>query len=210
MNLPNKLTVFRLILVLPLIVLFSLALSLPSEKATYQLQMTYMYSAGGVFALAMITDWLDGWIARRRQEVTTFGKVFDPIADKLVVVVSLIFLALLKVTPFFVPILVVMRDICVDGTRILKAHRRGQVAANMLGKMKTVLQSVGILVVVFVAPILNWGSGNQFEFIKASWQLWMINATLLVSLLLAYVSGFWYIHQNLKTSKVTPMEHENA
>ncbi len=150
MNLPNKLTVFRIVLV-PIIVLVWL---FPYEQFNIAF-ITFKF--GNVtlsllniivlflFALASFTDFLDGQIARRKNLITTFGKFADPIADKLLVNSLFILMAYERFIPVVPVIIMLGRDIIVDGCRMMASKSGVVVAAGMLGKLKTVLQMFTII-----------------------------------------------------------------
>ncbi|MBO4358387.1 MAG: CDP-diacylglycerol--glycerol-3-phosphate 3-phosphatidyltransferase [Erysipelotrichaceae bacterium] len=153
MNLPNKLTLFRVVLV-PILALVWL---FPYEQ--FNLRLGYFMVDNivlpylnlivlGIFALASITDYLDGKIARKRHLVTTFGKFADPIADKLLVNMMLIILSYKHMIPLVCCIIMILRDIVVDGCRMIAAQRGVVVSAGLLGKLKTVLQMFTIILVL--------------------------------------------------------------
>ena len=151
MNLPNKLTVIRIILV-PIMVLVWL---FPYHLFGINLKV---FSIGSVslpliniivlviFGIASFTDFLDGNIARKRNLITTFGKFADPIADKLLVNTTLIILVNKGAIPVVPVIIMLGRDIIVDGCRMIASQNGIVVAAGMLGKLKTVLQMLAIIV----------------------------------------------------------------
>lgn len=153
MNLPNKLTLFRIVLV-PIVALVWL---FPYSDAGIELGS---FTVGNVslpylnlivialFAIASFTDFLDGHIARKRDLVTTFGKFADPIADKLLVNQMLLILSYKHMIPLVCCILMILRDIVVDGCRMLAAEKGVVVSAGMLGKLKTVLQMFSIIIIL--------------------------------------------------------------
>ncbi len=134
MNTPNKLTILRMIMV-PIFI----ALLLSGCKIV----------AGIVFILASLTDTLDGYLARKNNEVTVFGKFMDPLADKLLVCSALICLVELGLIPSWVVIIIVGRDFIISGFRLVAAERGIVIAANMWGKVKTVVQMLMVIVLVF-------------------------------------------------------------
>lgn len=137
MNLPNRLTVLRVILV-PLMVGLCY---LPGAAGGW--------APGVVFALAALTDYFDGHIARSRGLITDFGKFLDPVADKLLVLSALVMLVSAGRLPAWAAVVVLFRELAVDGLR-LAAVRKGQViAAGQLGKLKTVSQMALILLLFF-------------------------------------------------------------
>ena len=154
MNLPNKLTLFRIVLVpvLCLVWLFPYdqfgfafdSLTIGGISVSY-LNLIVL----AIFAVASFTDYLDGNIARKNNIVTTFGKFADPIADKLLVNMMLIIMAYKHMIPLVCCIVMVLRDIIVDGCRMIAAQKGIVVSAGMLGKLKTVLQMITIVLILF-------------------------------------------------------------
>lgn len=144
MNLPNKLTIFRIIL----IPVFMILLSWPGEEAAVFMPLPEWnwVLAALVFAIACITDFLDGQIARRQKLVTNFGKFFDPLADKLLVMTALIYLTAFLQVPAWVTTVIVVRELAVTGLRTLIVENNGTVlAAAWPGKIKTFTQMFAIL-----------------------------------------------------------------
>ena len=104
----------------------------------------------GIFIIACITDKLDGHIARSRNEVTTFGKFLDPIADKILVLAVMIVFVEMGKLPSYIPIIVLFREFLVSGYRLVAAQKNGSViAASIWGKIKTVTQMIGLIVMFF-------------------------------------------------------------
>lgn len=163
MNLPNKLTLFRIFLVpiLMLVWLFPYASFGISFGVINVGFLTISYKniiLLTIFVIASITDFLDGNIARKKNLVTTFGKFADPIADKLLVNTCFIIFAYEKVVPVVPVILMLSRDIIVDCCRMIAAQNGVVVAAGFLGKMKTVLQMLAIIFVFLNnIPFELWG-----------------------------------------------------
>ena len=153
MNLPNKLTLFRIVLV-PLIALIWLfpyeVFGLEFDSFTIgQVSVSYLnIIVLFLFAVASITDFFDGNIARNKRMITTFGKFADPIADKLLVNMMLIILGYKHMIPLIPLILMVLRDIVVDGCRMIAAQRGVVISAGILGKLKTALQMFTIIFVL--------------------------------------------------------------
>jgi CDP-diacylglycerol---glycerol-3-phosphate 3-phosphatidyltransferase len=112
--------------------------------------------AAAVFALAAVTDGLDGYIARRQQSVTTFGKLMDPLADKLLVVAALISLVSLDRLAAWAAMVIIAREIAVTGLRALAAERGVVIAASWLGKLKTLLQVAAIFALIVFEPAPAW------------------------------------------------------
>lgn len=141
-NLPNRLTIFRVLLVpLLLICYIPIIFEIPISD---DLVVLINYTATTLFIIASITDFFDGYFARRKNLVTVFGSFLDPIADKFLVVTSLILLlALTRVHPFIVVILI-MRELYITSLRLLAINHNISVPVGSLGKWKTALQMVAI------------------------------------------------------------------
>lgn len=138
MNLPNKLSMFRIILV-------------PVLVAVYYLHNTwdfipYLYAP--IFIIASLTDFLDGYIARKNDLVTTFGKFIDPLADKLIVMAALIILNALGYVPYWVTVVILSREFIVTGIRLVAVGEGNVIAASKLGKYKTASTMVGLVLVL--------------------------------------------------------------
>ncbi len=144
MNLANQLTFLRIILIPLLVVVFYL----PYDWR--------FLACGSIFSLAAITDWLDGWVARKYNQSTAFGAFLDPVADKLMVSVALVLLVEVHNTPLFaVPaVIIIGREIVISALREWMAElgKRASVAVSMLGKVKTTLQMSSILVLLLDNP----------------------------------------------------------
>lgn len=154
MNLPNKITIFRMIVVLVIIILCLL----PQGSTFGFWGLEYDYRSVSVlvlFILGSFSDFLDGHIARKNNIVTTFGKFMDPIADKLLVNSLFIILTGLGQIHWLVTVIMVGRDIVVDVIRLIMVERGTVIAASKLGKLKTVSQMVA-LILVLALPGVFW------------------------------------------------------
>ena len=140
LNLPNALTVLRILLV-PVVVV-ALLDETPNGDAI----------AAGVFALAALTDTLDGYIARQRDAVTTFGKLMDPIADKLLIAAALIALVSLNRLAAWIAMVIIAREFAVTGLRLVAAEQGVVIQASWLGKAKTFLQVAAIICLIAFDP----------------------------------------------------------
>ena len=141
MNLPNKLTIFRIILVPIMVIIPYLGI----QGDWLGIPITFLI-IDLIFIIASITDKLDGTIARKRNLVTTFGKFLDPIADKILVLAALIMLVDFNKIPAWIPIIVLFREFMVSGYRLIASTNGGQViAASIWGKLKTVTQMIAII-----------------------------------------------------------------
>jgi CDP-diacylglycerol--glycerol-3-phosphate 3-phosphatidyltransferase len=144
LNLPNFLTLLR-ILAVPVVVV-----ALVGETSNGDAL------AAAVFALAALTDGLDGYFARSRDAVTTFGKLMDPLADKLLITAALISLVSLDRLQAWVAMLIIAREIAVTGLRAIAAERGIVIAASWLGKVKTVLQIAAVFALIAENPSPAW------------------------------------------------------
>lgn len=141
MNLPNKSTLFRIILV-PIMVIVSF-FDIPGSFLGIS---TTMWIMELIFIIASITDKLDGYLARKNNQVTNFGKFLDPIADKILVVAAMILFVEMGRLPAWIPIIVIFREFAVSGYRLIAVQNSGKViAANIWGKLKTVTQMIAII-----------------------------------------------------------------
>ena len=172
MNLPNKLTLFRVVLI-PFFVFFLLA---PYFEGYGN------YIAVAVFIVASITDFLDGKIARKYNLVTNFGKFMDPLADKLLVSSALICLVALNKIPAWVVIVIIAREFIISGFRLVAADNGVVIAASYWGKFKTAFQMVTVIVLILNIP------GEVFAVIGT--------VLIYISLVLTVISLIDYIAKN--------------
>lgn len=174
MNLPNKITIGRMILAVIVIVLlvfpfYQIGVEFPKYLVAGKIIIDLKYIIAGIlFIIASITDFLDGSIARKHNIVTDFGKVMDAIADKVLVNGVLIALAYDGLLPVIVPIVIVTRDIAVDSIKMVAGSKNAAVGASIWGKIKTIFMMVGISM-VFLSnlpfELLNISLGNYLVFI---------------------------------------------
>lgn len=194
MNLPNKLTIVRMILIVPIIILFSIftwyVIAFEnSEFKNVNLQTSsqyFLYAIGIIFIISMITDFLDGHFARKNNQITVFGKLFDPLADKITITITLIFLSYFQYTYIYIVIFMIIRDLIVDGSRNIFAKNNLKIEASIYGKLKTIFQSVAIPIILFLIPIID---SNVW------WQLLIINIPMIIALFLSIYSGYQYFKQ---------------
>ena len=136
LNLPNLLTLLRILLVPVLVV------ALTEEVAGGSA------IAAGVFVVAALTDGLDGYVARSRQSITTFGKVMDPVADKLLIAAALLALVSLDRVAAWVAMVIIAREFAVSGLRIAAGQQGVVIPSSVLGKTKTIVQSAAVLALI--------------------------------------------------------------
>ena len=138
MNLANKLTIFRIILV-PIMVIIPF-FNIGGEFLNIPISLWIIQA---IFCIASLTDKLDGYIARSRNQITTFGKFLDPIADKILVLAAMLMLVEMGSIPAWIPIIILMREFAVSGYRLIAVEKGGKVvAASVWGKLKTVTQII--------------------------------------------------------------------
>lgn len=183
MNLPNKLTMLRIVLV-PVFIVF---MSLPKEW------IWPTWTAFGIFIAAAITDFLDGRISRKKNIVTKFGKIMDPLADKMLVSAGFILLTGLGVVPAWITAIIILRDFFVNALRMFGSDNGKDLAAGLSGKIKTIFQLVGVIFGILGVAL---GSTNMFgEFISGAmamnvWVL-MANIGMTVSISVAVIATIW-------------------
>lgn len=153
MNLPNKLTMLRVLMIPVFIVLFILA---ENYKVTYMLHDPnsytfnfYRFFAALVFVLASITDYFDGKIARKYNLITNFGKLMDPLADKMLVITALIMLTHAGEINYICTLIVVLREIAISSIRLVALEKGEVIAASIWGKYKTATQMIAIVLILF-------------------------------------------------------------
>ena len=175
MNLPNKLTMMRVVLV-PVFMIFAAV----SHYGTADFNAAYMLIAGVIFAIASITDFLDGYLARKNHLVTDFGKFMDPLADKCLTTAAFIYMVTDHVCSPIVLAVILFREFAVAGVRMLAAETGTVIAANMWGKVKTVLQMLTILFYYFTVSLTGNVLGQQCADI-ASVLCWVVAAVTAIS-----------------------------
>ncbi len=157
MNLPNRLTVMRMILV----PFFVAALLYPFPH--------HFLAAFVLFAVASYTDHLDGKIARKRNLITNFGKFMDPLADKVMVLSAMVCLVSLDLADVWIVVLMLAREFMVTSIRLVAADRGRVIAANIWGKAKTVSQIIAILAVLLMQYLLELGGMGSFTAVGRKW-----------------------------------------
>ena len=188
MNLANKLTILRMVLV-PIIVIipfFNISGSLWGVPLTYIIMDI-------IFIIASLTDKLDGYLARKNNEITNFGKFLDPIADKILVVSAMLILVGAGKLPAWIPIIIITREFAVSGYRLIAVEQNGKViAASVWGKLKTVTQMLAIILAFvdvngFGAIFTGNLSGGAFALNLASTIL------MIICLVATIFSGYDYL-----------------
>lgn len=189
MNLANKLTMLRIFLV-PLFLIFIAVKNIPYGT----------FIATFIFIIASLTDQLDGYIARSRNQVTNFGKFMDPLADKLLVTAALISLVELQVVPAWATVVIIAREFAVSGLRTIAASEGKVIAASMWGKVKTVTQIAAIIALLIQ---VNIGSSKYLiSLVESSTIIKDIfnygpKLLLLLAVIMTLISGYDYFKKNL-------------
>ena len=171
MNLPNKLTVLRMILV-------------PVFMVLMMFSGVWQFLGLLVFIIASVTDWLDGYLARRDNLVTTFGKFMDPLADKMLTTAALLILMEKGFISSWVLLIVLGREFLVAGVRLAAVGEGKVIAASMWGKAKTVSQMIAIIASIILINIPNFDA-----FV-------IVNVLIWISTILTLISGADYLIQN--------------
>lgn len=187
MNLPNKLTVLRMILV----PFFVLAILWPFPH--------HFLVALALFGVASYTDHLDGMLARKNNQITDFGKFMDPLADKILVISALVCFVSLNLCDVWLVLLIIAREFMVTSIRLVAAGKGSVIAANNWGKIKTVSQIVAICVILLLQYIgeLSVMGVLPFESGDMSLLFWGIGEVFLaVATFFAVLSGLIYLKQN--------------
>lgn len=178
MNLPNKITIFRVCMI-PVFLLFMLVPGIPFGN----------YIATAVFVIACLSDAVDGYIARKHNLVTNFGKFMDPLADKLLVCSALICFVELSYMPAWIVIVIIAREFIISGFRLIASDNGVVIAASYWGKFKTIAQMIMCILLIVQLPFV-WVEVIEQIFI------WL-------SLVLTVVSLFEYIWKNRNVLKET-------
>ena len=188
MNLANKLTIFRIILV-PVILIIPF---FNIQGALWGVPLTYII-IDVIFIIASLTDKLDGYIARSRNQITNFGKFLDPIADKILVIVAMLILVEAGRLPAWIPAIVAIREFIVSGYRLVAVEKSGKViAASIWGKIKTCTQMLG-LVVAFI-DVNSFGAIFSGELTGAAFGINLVTTVLLgISVIATIFSGVDYL-----------------
>ena len=180
MNLPNKLTLFRVFLIVPFVVAL-----LGGHEGWFGVSSTVAdWIALALFILASLTDFVDGWIARKYNLVTNFGKLMDPLADKLLVGAALVALVEMERIPGWIVIVIISREFIISGFRLIAADSNVVIAASYWGKFKTVFQMVMVCLM-----IANLGT-------VWVWMKWLTDICMWIALALTVISLVDYILKN--------------
>ena len=188
MNLPNKLTISRFILTIAFLgVMFS-------QVRFHQTIALALFIAGGV------SDFLDGYIARRDKLITNFGILMDPLADKIMVCSAFIAFVGLKLMPAWMVVIVVARELAITGLRLLAVSKQVVLAAEGYGKHKTISQIVAIISILVGISYKQWGAVGDSVFGQqiwgAPWLSWFTQIAIWAAVALTFISGWLYLWRN--------------
>lgn len=188
MNLANKLTIFRMLLVPVMVIIPFIGIQGDFYGISYSILIIDL-----IFIIASMTDKLDGYIARSKNQVTTFGKFLDPLADKILVLAAMVMLVEMSKLPAWIPIIVLAREFIVSGYRLVAVEKGGKViAASIWGKLKTVTQMFAIIL-AFV-DVNSFAKCFSGELIGFNFVLNLITTILMIFSVIATVfSGYDYI-----------------
>ena len=193
MNLPNKLTIFRIILV-PIMVIIPF-LGIPGDVLGIPIQNLLIIA---IFSVASYTDHLDGKLARKNNQVTTFGKFADPLADKILVLSAMLMLVEMQKLPAWIPIIVLTREFVVSGYRLIAVEKGGKViAASIWGKIKTATQMIAIILAFIDQSYFGgfiWEGLAGYELVINV----LASSLMLISTVAAIFSGVDYLKDSKK------------
>ncbi len=188
MNLPNKLTISRFGLTIAFLgVMFS-------QVRFHQTIALVLFIAGG------ISDFLDGYIARRDKLITNFGILMDPLADKIMVCSAFIAFVGLNLMPAWMVVIIVARELAITGLRLLAVSKQVVLAAEGYGKHKTISQIVAIIAILVGISHHQWGalasSIFDLEIFGTPWLKWVTRTSIWVAVGLTFISGWLYLWRN--------------
>jgi CDP-diacylglycerol--glycerol-3-phosphate 3-phosphatidyltransferase len=203
MNLPNSITISRIATVPLLIWILSphFPLGGPMHGATHGLAGGEQEAiASGLFILASITDGLDGYLARRRKQITTLGMLLDPLADKLMITAAYIVLVAYntRIVPPWIAVVIIGREFLVSGLRSIAASEGFTIEASEIGKLKTVIQIVSVVAAILAHrwdywlwfPKMPGGGFIVAVHMIALWAIWWMTIVSIISAV-DYFVGFW-------------------
>ncbi|MEC4558925.1 MAG: CDP-diacylglycerol--glycerol-3-phosphate 3-phosphatidyltransferase ['Conium maculatum' witches'-broom phytoplasma] len=208
----NFLTVFRILLVFCMLPLMFIILK--AERESRETSLSLLFNL--IFIIAAITDYLDGYIAKKFEQQTVFGKFFDPIADKLLVIITFFYIYLLSTHKLLLPekndnkaiqtgiisilIATIIRDFIITGVRLVAVEKKHIISASFLGKLKTVFTFITIIFLLFVEQIYNllWEPSLGLGLENILKIRYFINVLSGINIFLIVGSGVFYIIKNFK------------
>ncbi|MBU1087445.1 MAG: CDP-diacylglycerol--glycerol-3-phosphate 3-phosphatidyltransferase [Candidatus Omnitrophica bacterium] len=186
MNLPNKLTVTRIILSF-IFIIFIFSQGFLAKTLAF-----------AVFLIASLTDFFDGYIARKYNLITDLGKLLDPIADKILVLAAFSAFVYMRIIPVWMLVIIIFRELLITGIRLVLARKGKVIAASIWGKYKTVGQMIAIFIILSFIVIKEAGT-NKYDFWSQAWQISsinIINFVMYITIGLTLVSGISYFLKN--------------
>lgn len=180
MNLPNQLTVGRLGMTAAFVAVTSIPCRFQATAAIV------------LFAIAGLTDWLDGWLARRWNLITDFGRLMDPLADKILVTAALLYLLQVARIPLWMTVVMVSREFLITGLRLIASSKGVVIPADKAGKHKTISQLVAILTALFCLAVAELGIGGRWLRFLETATIWLFAWATLITV----ASGLWYFWKN--------------
>lgn len=192
MNMPNKLTILRILLVPAMIIVY--LINIPGTIFNIPI---YAIILDVIFVIGAITDKIDGQLARKNNQITNFGKFLDPIADKILVISAMLILIQMGNLPAWIPIIIITREFAVSGYRLIAVQEKGDViAANKWGKVKTATQMMAI-----TFSFLDTNSfGTIFVQRLSGWQF-VINLLSTVFMIICVIATIFSGYEYLKNGK---------
>lgn len=190
MTISNKLTISRM-LVIPIMIIVLFIPILRDTTTIFNLSLAELLF-GILFTLGSMTDWLDGYLARKRNEITTLGKFLDPIADKLLVITAMVYIAIFRTEYisfwWILVLIVIFRELLVSAVRMLAANKQVVIAASWFGKIKTIVTMPTLVLILF----------NRFglDSILGSHGHYLTDILFYISVLLTLLSGLDYLYKN--------------
>jgi CDP-diacylglycerol--glycerol-3-phosphate 3-phosphatidyltransferase len=177
MTLANKITIFRICLV-PIMIITAYMPYINDNYLFWNISIGQLIILA-LFIIGSLSDFLDGYIARKRQQVTTFGKFLDPIADKILTITALLYLVKLDMIEVWIVLIIILREFIVSGIRLITAKKDIVIAASFFGKLKTVITMITIIWLLF-----NEFNLGGVTFGGSAWLSWMGNTGLVGAILL--------------------------
>ncbi|WP_338971558.1 CDP-diacylglycerol--glycerol-3-phosphate 3-phosphatidyltransferase [Spiroplasma endosymbiont of Panorpa germanica] len=209
MNWANRITMIRLLLI-PIIIILMIIHQFPGTPMfsvwnqtinvgqNYQLPVAYLI-AGILFIIAALTDFLDGYVARKFNQVTTFGKFFDAIADKVLTNTVLIVFACAGIVPIWMAIILIARDFIIDAVRQILATKEVVMAANQMGKIRAAMEMIGMSLLFFVGfRMFNGSLQGNGAFDEFGWINQVALIPMYIATVLSVLSAGIYIGANRK------------
>ncbi|HEV2618344.1 MAG TPA: CDP-diacylglycerol--glycerol-3-phosphate 3-phosphatidyltransferase [Acidobacteriaceae bacterium] len=216
MNLPNSITISRIASV-PLLI-WILSPKFPANHATHGLLGGEQeIIASVVFIVASITDGLDGYLARRRKQITTLGMLLDPLADKLMVAAAYIILVAYnpRIVPPWIAVIIIGREFLVSGLRSIAASEGFTIEASDIGKLKTVIQIVSVVAAILAHrwDYWNWGPVIVAVHMIALWAIYWMTIVSIISAT-DYFVGFWkkidHVSERARTQRSSVLSRRKA